>query len=157
MVSNLNQLAREVVNKNQYLALNTIDENKNPWTCVLAYTFDKEYNFYFVSLPASNHSMHIERNSRVSFAIYDSTQGFGTGIGLQIEAVAKKLKDSELPGTMKIYFGRKYPYGNLSNSFTDGLRKLLENKTYSFYKLTPTHVWMNNPNADTDKRVAVKL
>lgn len=156
-MADLNKLAKEVIEKNQYLALNTIDENERPWSCVLAYTFDVDYNFYFVSLPTSNHSKHIKKSKHVSFAIYDSTQGFGLGVGLQIEAIAEELSAGQVREVTKIYFGRKYPYGNISNDFTTGLKKLLENGVYNFYKLTPNHIWINDPNADTDRRVEVLL
>lgn len=152
----LNQLSKEIIEKNQYLALSTTDEKRNPWTCVLAYTFDKSYNFYFVSLPSSKHSRNIEKSRHVSFAIYDSTQGFGLGTGLQIQAKASELEPTQTPVATKLYFERKYPYGNLSNSFTTSLKQLIKSGVYKFYKLAPIKIWINDPNADTDKRVEVK-
>lgn len=153
----LNDLARSIIEKNQYLALSTVNENRRPWTCILAYTFDVNFNFYFVSLPTANHSRHIENLKDVSFAIYDSTQGFGLGTGLQIEGIAEVLNQERIPEITNIYFSRKYPYGNISNDFTTGLKNLLNDKVYSFYKLTPSHIWMNDPNSDTDKRVEIFL
>lgn len=156
-MSDLNLLAKEVIEKNQYLALSTVNGNDKPWSCILAYTFDKDFNFYFVSLPTSDHSQHIEKSNQVSFAIYDSTQGFGLGVGLQVEAVAGVLSQDKIPEITNIYFERKYPHGNISNDFTAGLKNLLKNGVYKFYKLTPTHIWINDPNADTDRRVEINL
>jgi uncharacterized protein YhbP (UPF0306 family) len=156
-MNDLNNLAKEIIEKNQYLALNTVDTNKKPWSSILAYTFDKNYNFYYVSLPTSKHSVNIEANPNVSIAIYDSTQGFGLGVGLQIQAEAKKLEQSKIANVSEVYFGRKFPYGNISNDFTVELKKLLADGVYSFYQLTPIHIWINDPHADTDKRVEVEL
>jgi hypothetical protein len=39
----------------------------------------------------------------------------------------------------------------------DGLKKLLKSGEYRFYKLTPKQVWINDPNADTDRRVEIDL
>lgn len=156
-MSDLNKIAKEVIEKNQYLALSTVRDDGKPWTCILAYIFDDDYNFYYVSLPTSEHSKHIEKSKSVSFAIYDSTQGFGLGAGLQVEGEAEKLSKDQIPEISKMYFERKYPYGNISNDFTVGLKKMIENGTYFFYKLVPIHIWINDPNADTDRRVEVFL
>lgn len=157
MTKRLNILAREIIENNQYLAISTLNKDNNPWTCTLAYTFDQDFNFYFVSLPTSKHSQNFLVNSNISFAIYDSRQGFGTGAGLQIEAIVEKTKLAELPKVIKLYFGRKYPYGNVSNAFSQGLKALLRSKVYEFYKLVPSKIWINDPNANTDVRVEVKL
>ncbi len=157
MASNLNELAKGIIEKNQYFSLSTVGENGKPWSCILAYAFDDNYNFYFISLPTSSHSKHIEKSENVSFTIYNSTQGFGLGVGLQVEAIAEELGKKKIPDTTKIYFGRVYPYGNISNDFTNGLKKLLKDGVYNFYKLAPTHIWINDPSADTDRRVEVFL
>lgn len=155
MKIDLNNLTKKIIEENEYLTLATVDQSGNPWVCILAYCFDANYNFYFVSLPNSNHSEHIKNNSNVAFTVFDSRQDFGKGVGLQIEGKAKEIDDSELPETEKIYFNRKYPYGNINNEFIDGLKDLLKKKVYRFYKISQTVFWINDPSADTDKRVKV--
>lgn len=157
MIRNLNQLAKEIIQKNEYLALATVDKNEESWISTLCYTFDKSYNFYFASIPSSKHCVNFSKNKKVSFAIYDSTQKWGCGIGLQIEGVVEKVGLSEFPKTSLIYFSRKYPYGNVVGAFAASFKKLLDNKIYSFYKITPTRFWMNNPNAERDERVEINL
>ncbi|KKR11553.1 MAG: Pyridoxamine 5'-phosphate oxidase-related FMN-binding protein [Candidatus Woesebacteria bacterium GW2011_GWA1_39_21] len=156
-MKDLNKLAKEIVLNNQYLTLNTINGGGKPWSCILAYTFDSNFNFYFVSLPSSGHSKHIEKSEDVAFTIFDSTQGFSIGVGLQIEAKAKRLHEEKIPEITKTYFERKYPYGDISNDFTVGLKKFLNEGIYIFYQLTPTRIWINDPNANTDKRVEISL
>lgn len=153
----MNQLAREIVEGNQYLALATADEGKGGWVCVLCYAYDENFNFYFASTDSARHSKNILANKSVSFAIYDSRQKWGTGVGLQIEGVAEKVKGSELQKVTAVYFSRKYPYGEVSGIFSEEFHKLLQKKVYSFYRITPTRVWMNNPNANIDERVEVNL
>ncbi len=152
---NLNHLARDIVTQNEYLTLATIDENGKPWTCILAYAFDESYTFYFVSLPTANHSQHIKNNPSVSFTIFDSHQDFGKGTGLQGIGVVVEITQEEFQQVQTVYFSRQYPYGNIHNEFMDGLKKLLDSREYRFYKLTPTKVWINDPSADTDRRVEV--
>jgi uncharacterized pyridoxamine 5'-phosphate oxidase family protein len=157
MSSDLNQLARDIINHNEYLSLATCDKDGKPWISILAYSFDDHYNFYFCSLPTARHSSHIVTNPNVSFSIYDSHQEFGTGVGLQIEGQLTEAKEDDYPKIQEVYLGRKYPYGNVNNDFMNGLKVLLENKVYRFYKLEVQRCWINDPNADTDKRVEVML
>ncbi len=155
MTTELNVLAKNIIEGNQYLALGTVSNNVF-WVSPLAYSYDENWNFYFVSLPSSKHCVNLSKNGKVSFAIYDSHQGWGTGVGLQIEGIVEKVNPSEFSKVTKIYFTRKYPCGNVSNDFADGLKKLLDNQTYFFYKITPIKFWLNNPDSDIDERVKVK-
>lgn len=157
MINDLNKLAREIIEKNEYLALATTDENNNAWVSPICYAFDKDYNFYFASIPSSKHCVNFSRNNKVSFAIYDSTQNWGEGVGLQIEGTVEKVKLLKLPKVTAIYFGRKYPYRKITNIFAESFRKLIKNKIYSFYKIIPTKFWMNDPNAGRDERIEMKL
>ena len=157
MTNDLKKLTKEIIENNQYLALSTVGNDGKPWTCILAYSYDEDYNFYFVSLPTSKHSLNSESTKNVSFSIYNSTQGFGLGVGLQIEGIVNKVEKENVEEVENIYFSRKYPYGDLSNDFTDSLRKLIVQGTYNFYKLTPIHVWINNSNSDKDERVEINL
>lgn len=151
--NNLNELAKEIVEKNEYLALSTSDLQNNPWVSPVAYAYDENGAFYFVSVPASRHIQNILKNNKISFAIYDSHQDWGMGIGLQVEGTVEQVKLKDLPKVMSIYFRRNYPYGSITKAFVEGLKKLLANKTYNFYQINPTVFWMNNPNADVDERI----
>lgn len=144
----LNQLALEIIEKNQYMTLAS-----DNWASPVCYTFDKDYNFYWVSMLNSRHSQNIEKNPNISVAIFDSRQLVDTGIGLQIEGIAKKLELAKYPLALKLYFGCTYPYGKISLTF----KKLLDSKTYLFYQFTPTTIWLNDPAAEIDTRIAVKL
>lgn len=153
----LSLLAKQIIAQNEYLTLATVGQTGAPWVSILAYAYDDDFTFYFASLPGSRHSIEAHKRNDVSFSIFDSHQGFGTGVGLQIEGTIEVVDDADTARVLDLYYGRKYPYGNVSNEFMEGLRKLLENKTYLFYKLTPKQVWINDPSADTDRRVEVKL
>lgn len=156
VIMDLSILAKSIITKNQYLVLGTVGEN-GAWISPVAYVYDDKWNFYFVSLPASKHCTNLSKNNRASFAIYDSHQDWGEGIGLQIEGTVEKVQLTELPKATALYFSRKYPYRTITNTFAIGLKKLLNNQTYSFYKITPSKFWINNPDADVDERVEVKL
>lgn len=93
----------------------------------------------------------------VSFSIFDSHQDIGKGVGLQIEGVLTEANEQDYPYIEKLYGGRTYPYGDMNNDFMEGLNKMLITKTYRFYVLRIIHCWMNDPHAETDKRVKITL
>lgn len=153
----MNKLAIGVIESNEYLSLASVDETGKSWVCILAYCFDVDYSLYFVSLPTSRHAIHFLKNNSVSFSIFDSHQEFGKGVGLQVEAIANEVENKEFQTVEDLYFSRVYPYGNINNDFVGGLKNMLNQNIYKFYKLTPTHIWINDPEADIDKRVEISL
>lgn len=157
METDLAKLAKDIISQNEYLTLATIDNTGKPWVSIMAYTFDENYNFYFCSLPTSRHSTHIQTNHNVSFSIFDSHQDIGKGVGLQIEGTLVETDERDYPYIEKLYAERKYPHGDMNNDFMEGLKKMLADKTYRFYTLKITHCWMNDPHADTDRRVKIEL
>jgi len=158
MITNLNQLAREIVKNNQYLTLGTSDKNGNAWVSPVVYACDSDFNFYFISLPNSKHIKNLINNSQVTFAIFNSRQMFGEGVGLQIEGIVKQVPLIQLPKMISIYITRKWPYmNNKIKVYLTGFQHLLKNHTYKAYKIIPNRVWMNDPNSEIDVRIEVKL
>lgn len=156
MNKDLNKLAREIVEKNQYATLGT-GMGGEAWVSPVVYANDDDYCFYWISLPNSKHSLNIKKNKKITFSIFDSHQNFGEGVGLQIEGFAEELNLKEYPKAFKLYFKRIWPYGKFSINHKKVFKKLLEGNIYRFYKVIPTKVWMNDPREETDVRVEVKL
>jgi hypothetical protein len=95
-------------------------------------------------------------------AIFDSHQPWGEGIGLQFEAKASVIGLKDSLKIILLYAFRKYPYVNPKHNVVNDTKKFINNflvkqELYRFYKITPTKVWLNNPNLKTDARVEVKL
>ncbi|MFH1833077.1 MAG: pyridoxamine 5'-phosphate oxidase family protein [Candidatus Levyibacteriota bacterium] len=157
MVADLNKLAREIVEKNQYMTIGSANKAGEVWASVVAYVYDENYNFYFVSMPNSKHCSNFKENSEVVIAIFDSHQAWGEGIGLQIEGEILELKLIEAPKAIRAYYKRNYPYGKITDAFGKGLKNLLNKNLYKLYKFMPIKFWMNNPNSDIDERVEIKL
>jgi uncharacterized protein YhbP (UPF0306 family) len=157
-ILDLNQLAREIVANNQYLTLATTDKTGIAWVSPVVYAYDSKNIFYFISLPTSKHVKNLKGNSKVSFAIFDSHQVWGEGVGLQIEGVVKEVTLTQLPKMIAIYLSRKWPYiNNKYEAYLKGFQQLLKNRTYKAYAISPTRVWMNDPRKEVDVRVEVKL
>jgi uncharacterized protein YhbP (UPF0306 family) len=155
MEEKLKLLTIKILKENQYLTLSTclIDI---PWSCIVTYVYDKDYNFYFMSEPSSKHIIDIKTNNKVSATIYDSRQKWGYGLGLQILGEVINAQPLEYINIVKLFFSRKYPYGGVPE-INNIFKQVIDNKTYKFYKLIPSEIWVSDPEADVDGRKLVKL
>lgn len=157
MQSDYASIVKDIIAKNQYLTLATVDAKGNPWASPVAYIYDEDFKFYWASMHSSRHQININHSPRIAFAVFDSTQKWGEGIGIQVEATVNQISLGELPKVTAMYFSRKYPYGEATGPLVLGLKKLLQGSIYHFYKATPTKVWMPDPNAEVDTRIEVDL
>lgn len=139
------------------MTIASVDTGGNAWASPVAYVFDKEFNFYWVSVPGSKHQQNIANNSSVSIAIFDSHQLWGEGVGVQMEATVEQVTLKDIPQVTTLYFTREYPYGNALGAFGKGLKELLKGKVYHFYKAVPKTVWVPDPTAEVDARIEVEL
>lgn len=95
-------LVEEVIRTNRYLTLATADE-KSVWVAPLEYLVDEKLNFYFLSLPSSQHARHLAENDIVALAIFDREQAdYSHELsaplrGVQIEARAWLLEEKDYP------------------------------------------------------------
>lgn len=151
-------LAAKIVTKNEYMTVGSFEANHGAWVSPVAYAYDKKFNFYFISLPNSKHAQNFRKHPKVTVAIFDSRQPFGEGVGLQIEGIAKTVRLPDVPQAFRTYMTRKWPYvGRRFNIFLKGCRKIIRNKLYRVYQVTPTRVWMNDPDSEVDRRIEVTL
>lgn len=158
MVKDLNKLAREIIKINQYMTIASSDKNGSPWAAGVVYSYDKDWNLYFLSLPSSCHSQNIKNNKNVVVAIFDSHQLFGQGVGLQIEGVAAEVAAKDTSEIIKIFFARKFPYGGVTHSTDDYIKQFTsKGSIYRCYKIILRKIWMNDPNNKIDARVIVTL
>lgn len=157
MTLDLRKRAKDIIQANQYMTLASVSNKGLPWASAVCYAYDTSYNFYWVSMPDSNHQKNIKENSTVSATIFDSHQDWGAGIGIQLVAEVTEVTPKEYSVAFAVYFSRKYPYGKVTKAFSEGLKQLLKGKTYRFYKATPKHIWVPDPESDFDIRVEVHL
>lgn len=130
----------DVIEENRYLSLATTDGDI-PWVAPVEYVTDDALNFYFVSKTSSRHVAHIEQNSVVSAAIFDSRQPSMTGKGIQVKGTVEKYADERNP--FVVFDDRSDLPDNLSDVDPD----------YSAYKIRPTNVFV----PVNDERVEVEM
>jgi uncharacterized protein YhbP (UPF0306 family) len=104
---------------------------------------------YFASQPTSVHGQQIAKNPQIALAIFDSHQKEGTGVGLQIGGVCKKLETrSEIVSALKYY---------QTDFFKVSPDKFLGKSHYRLYKIVPANCYLNDPRVKVDRRVKVDL
>lgn len=143
---NLRAIVKGIIQDNQYLSLATSDRKGKAWVSPVYYCCDSNYNFYYASQVSSVHSKNIFKNPTVAYAIFDSTAPEGTGIGVQIAGKARIVQDKELAQALPYYH---------SQFVTPEM--LTEKGPYKIFKIIPQKIFIQDPDAKVDKRVAVKL
>jgi len=93
-----NESAHEIVSvikalleANTLLALSTSIGDVT-WTSTVFFSYDDALNIYFISNPATKHCQMIEKNPKISGAIYSSVAEWGTEIqGIQLQGYAARV------------------------------------------------------------------
>ena len=98
----LNKKAVEILKSNIYLTLATTD-GKLPWAAPVFYCLDEDFNFYFISQMDSVHTVHILKQPKVAFAVFDSHQPEGEGNGVQGSGSVSLLKGDGVVEGLKHY------------------------------------------------------
>jgi hypothetical protein len=93
----LAEMARAVVDANQYMTLGTSDPDGRPRVSPVYFSHAGYRDFYWVSSPAAHHSLNLADRSAVAVVIYDSTAAVGEGRALYLEADATEVPTEELP------------------------------------------------------------
>lgn len=60
--------AKEILDTAHLFTLSTFDD-KGPWSCVLAYIADNNFNIYWMSMPDSRHQLALVKDSRAAISI----------------------------------------------------------------------------------------
>ena len=140
------KLAKDIIRNNIYLTLGTADGN--PWVAPLFYCVNDSYNFYFISQLDSLHTKQMLKNQKVAFSIFDSHAEEGKGQGVQAMGNIHMITEDELETEISNYHTT---FIEIKPEFLKG------DAPYRLFKLTPSEVWVTDPEAKVDKRVKVEL
>jgi nitroimidazol reductase NimA-like FMN-containing flavoprotein (pyridoxamine 5'-phosphate oxidase superfamily) len=96
-MSDLQALAREVIEHNRYLVLGTIDDSGRPRLSPVYFTHVEHREFFWVSSPDSHHSHNVDERPDVSLVVFDSSVAVGQGRAVYVDAVAQEVPAADLP------------------------------------------------------------
>jgi hypothetical protein len=92
-----------IVSTNEYLVLATADADGRPWSTPVWFATADATHFYWVSKPGARHSVNISGRPEVAFAVFDSTQPAGTGLGVYVAATAGQVQDDDLDAGLAVF------------------------------------------------------
>lgn len=135
------QLAKHIITSNAYLTLGT-SHNNMPWVSPVCYFVDEQCNFYYASQIGSVHTKNILDNQKVAWAIFDSHAPDGEGVGVQIWGKAELVSARSYATAMR-------------SCYRPSIREVLEISSYRLFKLTPSRIYVTDPDEVVDKRKSV--
>lgn len=107
-----------------------------PWTSIVFYAVDNDFNLYFISEPTTRHSKAIQKNKYISCAISDSNQvTTDKKIGLQIEGIASEVKDTNKLKIILSMWHKKNPGFEDIINLPNMIKKIIKGR---FYQIKPT-------------------
>ena len=83
--------ADEALQRSTILALSTVEEDGGSWTCAVQFQHDGDLVLSFLSMATTRHAANIERDPRVSAAIWSEPGPPGGNLGLQLRGTAHRV------------------------------------------------------------------
>lgn len=109
--SELEAVARGIIDSNLYMTLGTADENGRPWASPVYYAPAGYTEFHWVSAPEATHSRNLAARPEVGIVIFDSRTPINTGQGVYMSAVAEELTGDDVDPGIEIFSRRSQAHG----------------------------------------------
>ena len=127
-----------LLHRQHCLSLSTSNQNR-PWATNLFYCSDSQFNLYFVSGTHSRHAEDIAENPKVAVTIHESTTDWTQVKGLQMDATASLLNETESAAVLSMYLQKFNKLGQIfnapSNPEEEKIAQRLEQSR--FYRISP--------------------
>jgi nitroimidazol reductase NimA-like FMN-containing flavoprotein (pyridoxamine 5'-phosphate oxidase superfamily) len=99
----LEGIARRVIDDNLYMTLGTSGGRDQPWVTPVYYSARAYTDFYWLSGPEADHSRNIRSQPQVSIVIFDSQAAIGSAQAVYMSAVAEEITRDELARAIEIF------------------------------------------------------
>ena len=118
--------------KNQkLLAIATIDHENKPWIANVYYSVDGDLNLFFVSPQDTNHSKHIQNNSRVAFTIsWYNKDNLSDRKAVQGRGVCRLLENPKEIVRFLTNHYKYFPSWKDEITYENMLQKIIESRPY---------------------------
>lgn len=126
---------KECLDSTTFCCIATVDP-KGVWANPVYFAWDDKFNLYFISQMHSRHMQNLQKDSRISIAIFSTAQK-GNVAGIQLEGNAKILtvndQKKEIQQAYDTYYGRagKGP----------DVQGYINNPTWLYVKVIPSHLY----------------
>jgi nitroimidazol reductase NimA-like FMN-containing flavoprotein (pyridoxamine 5'-phosphate oxidase superfamily) len=152
-------VAKNVIANNRYMTLSTASSDGRPWISPVFFSYDNQFNLYWVSNKNSRHSILIRQNPQVAIVIFNSQAADGEIDAVYIEATVSELHDAEEISIAVEALGRRYQKDEFRVKSIDAVTNAA---TWRIYKANPKAVskltegeYINGQYVD--KRIEINL
>jgi len=152
MSEGLDQVAREIIDRNRYMVLGTADESGRPWVSPVYYAPSGYAELYWVSSPRARHSRNLAARPELGIVVFDSQAPVGEGQGVYMSAVAEELEGVEAERGIEIFSRVSVSHGakpwRLEDVRGPGELRL--------YRARVSEHWVLDPERRPDQRTRVR-
>lgn len=149
--------AREILQNNIYCTLSTCSPEGQPWVSPVFFAYDAEWNLYWSSAIAAEHSQNLAHNhGQVAIAIFDSKGPEGTVRGLYLMGTAGELNRDRVESVMTLLMTRagKAVYRTPADYLDESPRRI--------YHFQPQKAWITGDrvaigNQLVDTKIAINV
>jgi len=96
-------LARTIIDSNQYMVLGTADRAGHPWVSPVWFASEDYKHFHWVSSSEARHSANVAARPEVAIAIFDSTVPVGGAQAVYMSGLAEELTGAKLERGIEIF------------------------------------------------------
>jgi hypothetical protein len=152
-VSPASEIVQDIIEASRYLVLATADATGRPWSSPVYFAHIGLTEFYWVSSPDVTHSRNIAVRPEVGIVVFDSQAAIGTGQGVYMSAVARRLGEAEAAAGTEAFSRRSVAHGGGRWTSED----LRPGTGLRMYRATADSHWILARDGQPDHRVAVPL
>jgi uncharacterized protein YhbP (UPF0306 family) len=96
-------IARQILDANIYMTLGTADENGQPWASPVYYAVADYRQFYWGSMPETQHSRNIAVRPQVSIVVFNSQAAISTGQAVYMSAAVEQVPEAAVETGIGIF------------------------------------------------------
>jgi uncharacterized protein YhbP (UPF0306 family) len=120
-----------IMENNSLFSMSSLNEDNSPWINTAFYSYDSDFNLFFLTPPTTLHSENVKKNKSVAVSIYDSHQlPESDKRGLQIFGTCHKASLIEIPKVFGSYAKRFQAFSRGVQDPKDMIVKGFESRFY---------------------------
>jgi nitroimidazol reductase NimA-like FMN-containing flavoprotein (pyridoxamine 5'-phosphate oxidase superfamily) len=132
--------ARELLDRNAYLTLGTVDDTGRPWVSPVYMAASGLREFFWMSMTDARHSLNLAVRPAVSLVVFDSTVPPHHGRALYAVGEAREVTEDEVEQALAVY------PGPASRGVPAVTREDVAGESpYRLYRATASEVWVLCP------------
>lgn len=158
MESDHGQIARRILDANEYVTLGTADEAGRPWSSPVYFTSYEYKELYWISSPSATHSHNITVRSEIGAVVFDSQAPPLTGQAVYMSAIAAEMTGhADFDQHVERFNFARYAEPTLHGLKIVEPADVLPPSHLRLYRAIVSQHFILDPDADTDTRVAVEV